>query len=349
MTPLKIVHYVNQFYGGIGGEDKAGVGPLVKEGPIGPGKVAQQALGEKGKIVATVICGDNYFAQDIEKATQEVMKLMEPFRPDVVIAGPAFFAGRYAVACGAVCKAAREKLGVPAVTGMYRENPAVDLYSKDVHIISTGQNAKDMGLVLPKMADLAARLAAGSKIGRPSEEGYFPRGFLVNEKRDRSSAERMVSMLLSKVKGEPFRTEVPLPDYDHVPPAIPVEDLRSATIALVTDGGLVPRGNPDRIEVERATRHGRYSIEGKQRLDPKEYGVSHAGYTNVFVEQDPHRLLPLDVMRELEAEGVIGKLYDAFFSTSGCASIIENVKRMGRTIAAELNGQGVRGVILTST
>jgi len=97
-----------------------------------------------------VICGDNYFAQDIEKATREVMGLIEPFRPDAVIAGPAFFAGRYAVACGAVCKAAGEKIGVPAVTGMYRENPAVDLYGKDVYIVQTGQNAKDMGWSSPR-------------------------------------------------------------------------------------------------------------------------------------------------------------------------------------------------------
>lgn len=346
---LRIVHYVNQFYGGIGGEDKAGIAPLVKEGPAGPGKVAQKSFMGMADIVATLICGDNYCAQDIEKATKELLRLMEPFRPDGLIAGPAFFAGRYAVACGALCKAAKERFGIPAVTGMYRENPAVALYSKHVHIVETGQTAKDMSVVLPKMVDLATRLALGSRIGRPEEEGYFPRGILVNEKRDQSSAERAVSMLLAKVKGIPFRTEVPLPDYDDVPPAKGVEDLRASTIALVTDGGLVPRGNPDRIEGERSTRYGRYSIEGLKRFDPREMAVTHAGYTNVFVEQDPHRLVPLDVMRDLEAEGVIGKVYDAFFSTSGCASILENVKRMGRAIAEELKSEGVQAVILTST
>lgn len=346
---LRVVHYVNQFYGGIGGEDKADMGPLVKEGPLGPGRVAQQALGEKGEIVATVICGDNYYSQDIIKATEEVLKLMEPFRPDAVIAGPAFFAGRYAVSCGAVCKGAMEKFGVPAVTGMYPENPAVDLYSKDVYIVETGRNAKDLGLVVPRMVDLAVRLAQGVNIGRPSDEGYFPRGILVNETRDRSSAETAVSMLLAKVKGMPFRTEVVLSSYDPVPPAKAVKDLKSATIALVTDGGLVPQGNPDRIEYQRSTRYGRYDIEGLQRLAPREFIAFHAGYTPVFVDQDPHRLLPLDVMRDLEKEGVIGKVYDAFFSTSGCASILENVKKMGRAIAEELNSKGVHAAILTST
>ena len=34
---LRILHYINQFYGGIGGEDKASVGLSTKDGPVGPG------------------------------------------------------------------------------------------------------------------------------------------------------------------------------------------------------------------------------------------------------------------------------------------------------------------------
>jgi glycine reductase len=156
-------------------------------------------------------------------------------------------------------------------------------------------------------------------------------------------------MLLAKVAGHPFESEVILPAYDYVPPAKGIKDLRAATIAIVTDGGLVPKGNPDGIEPERSTKYGRYSIEGIDRLNPDSYSVNHAGYTPVFVEQDPHRLVPVDVMRDLEREGVIGKLYDTFFSTSGCASILENVKRIGKGIAEELKAKGVQAAILTST
>jgi hypothetical protein len=42
-------------------------------------------------------------------------------------------------------------------------------------------------------------------------------------------------------------------------------------------------------------------------------------------------------------------LHEAFFSTSGCASIMENVKKMGQGIAGELKASGVQGAILTST
>jgi betaine reductase len=33
---LRVVHYVNQFFGGIGGEDQANVGVSVKTGAVGP-------------------------------------------------------------------------------------------------------------------------------------------------------------------------------------------------------------------------------------------------------------------------------------------------------------------------
>jgi betaine reductase len=346
---LKIVYYLNQFFGGIGGEDKADVGPRVKEGPVGPGRVAQQALGNNGNIIATVICGDNYFTEKIEAATEEVIKLVTTFEPDVLIAGPAFFAGRYAIACGAVCKTAGDRLGIPALTGMYRENPAVDLYRKDVYIVETESSAKKMAEVVSKMVGMGIRLARGQKIGRPSEEGYFARGILINEASEYSSAERAVSMLLAKVTGRPFESEVPLPDYESVPPAAALKDLQASTIALVTDGGLVPKGNPDRIEPERATKYGRYSIEGVDRLNPENYQVHHAGYTPVFVDRDPNRLLPVDVMRDLEAEGLIGKLHPLFYSTSGCASILSIVRTMGQSIAEELKASGVQAAILTST
>ena len=50
--------------------------------------------------------------------------------PDVVVAGPAFDAGRYGLACGRICQATVEELGVPGVTGLFPENPAVDLYRR---------------------------------------------------------------------------------------------------------------------------------------------------------------------------------------------------------------------------
>ena len=259
---LRVVHYVNQFFGGIGGEDKANVGPKIIDGPTGPGRAIQAALGERGQVVATVICGDNYFAENLEKACAEMIEMMRPLNPDVLIAGPAFEAGRYGVACGAICTAAKEKLGIPVVTGMYEENPGVDLYHKEVLIVRTGNSVRTMTESVGRMVALALKLAAGEPAGKPSEDGYVPRGIIVNETSENTGAERVVAMLLAKVQGSPFVSEVSQPKYEPVAPAPPIKDISRAVIALVTDGGLVPKGNPDRIESASATHFGKYSHRG---------------------------------------------------------------------------------------
>jgi len=199
------------------------------------------------------------------------------------------------------------------------------------------------------MVNIACRLVAKEEIGKPSLEGYFARGYLHNEVSDRIGAERVVSMLLAKLRGEPFQSEVPPPKYDRVKPASGLKDLHAATIALVTDGGLVPKGNPDRIQAREATRFGSYSFKDTGGLNPDDYEVNHVGYSPVFVLQDPHRLVPVDVMLDLEKEGIIGKLHKKFYSTAGAVCVVENIRKMGQAIAKELKEEGVSGVILTST
>lgn len=346
---IRVVHYLNQFFGGVGGEEHAGVGPRSEQGPVGPGNALQQALGAKGEVVATVLCGDNYFSERIEKAREEVYELVVSHRPDALVAGPAFQAGRYGVACGTICDLVQDRLGIPAVTGMHRENPGADLFKKGVYIVETGGSAIKMAEAVTKMVSILSRLVAGQKIGKPAEVGYLSRGVLVNEAMDQNAAERAISMLLAKIGEDDFETEVPLPSYERVERSPRLKDLRSATIALVTDGGLVPRGNPDKIEADRATRFGRYSIEKVNSLSPEDYEVHHSGYTGTFINQDPNRLVPVDVMREQERERKIGKLHHSFYTTSGCACILDNVKGMGKKIADELKREGVQGAVLTST
>jgi len=48
--PLRVVHYVNQFFGGIGGEDQAHVGVTVKAGAVGPGRLLEAALGDGARV-----------------------------------------------------------------------------------------------------------------------------------------------------------------------------------------------------------------------------------------------------------------------------------------------------------
>jgi glycine reductase len=296
-----------------------------------------------------VICGDNYFAEQPERATAEILDLIRPLAPNVFLAGPAYNAGRYGVACGALGKAVAAELQIPALSGMYRENPGVDLYRSDVVILETGDNARTMAPDLGRMVHLARQLVAGEPLGRPLETGYFSQGSVVAEVSERTTATRAVDMLLARLAGRPYFTEVELPSFTRVPPAPAIANLREATIALVTDGGLVPLGNPDSIENRAATRWGAYPITGVDALATGAYEVSHTGYDGSFVEADPHRLVPLDIARELEREHLFGHLHDEFLSTTGIGNPLENSRRLGREMGAHLKSAGVDGVILTST
>jgi glycine reductase len=348
MTTLRVVHYLNQFFAGIGAEDKADTSAGQRPGPIGPGRMLQQALGDRGQVVATVYAGDNYMAEK-PTATDEVVEMLGEHRPDVVIAGPAFSAGRYGVACGEVAVRARARLGVTAVTGMHVDNAAAEVYRTKVHIVSTQKTATGMNEALQTMARLALKLAAGAPLGAPAEEGYIPTGQRRFEVATRPAAERAVEMLLRKVRGEPYTTEWAVPRYNRVAAALPVREPGRATIALVTTGGLVRRGNPDRLESGYATKWLRYSIAGVDTLSPDDWQSVHGGFNTTRINEDPHRVLPLDVARELEREGAIGRLHSEFFTTTGNTSVIPTIRRFAQEMGRELKTAGVDGVILTST
>jgi glycine reductase complex component B subunit gamma len=344
----KVVHYVNQLFGGIGGEEKAGDGPQVKEGAIGPGKLMQSVLRDKADIVATMVCGDNYFVENKDDATQELARMIAPYHPDIFIAGPAFNAGRYGVACGEICKVFKNLLLIPAVTGMYEENPGVDLYKKEVYIIKTSDSAMGMTAAIPLMVKLGLKLLGKEHIGRPNEEGYFAQGFSRNDTLNKTAAERSVDMLLAKINNQPFQSELGVQHFEHVAPAAPVKDLSSTTICLITDGGLIPRGNPDKLLPRSAMRFGSYNIEGVTMLTPEAYEAYHVGHDTSAINEDPHRLVPLDVMRDLERERKL-RVHRSFITTAGVAASLANSQKVGKEIAEQLKAEGVGAALLTST
>ena len=349
MEKKRIVHYLNQFYGQIGGEDKADQIPIIRKQPVGPGIVFGNLLGTEAEIVATIICGDSYFAENQDAAMATILQIVDGFKPDGLIAGPAFNAGRYGLACGAVGETVRRELKIPVVTGMYPENPGAEMYHKPVYIIKTGINAASMRKTVPIMTALMKKLLNGEKIGFPEEEGYIPQGYRVNVWMDKSGADRGVDMLLKKLKDEPFTTELPMPVFDRVNPAGAIEDIKAAKIALITSGGIVPKGNPDRIESANASRYGKYDIHKIDDLTSEEFITVHGGYDPVYALEDPDRVLPLDAMRILEKEKAIGSLFNYFYATVGNTTSVSNSKKYGEAIARDMLENGIQGAIPTST
>lgn len=349
MEKLRVVHYINNFFAGIGGEEKADIPPMIKEGAVGPGLSLNAKLGDNGEIVATAICGDSYFGENLEEAKDALISMIKVYNPDVFIAGPAFNAGRYGVACGTIAKAVEEELKIPVITAMYKENPGVDMFKKDLHIIETAISAADMRNTVPKMVKLILKMAKGEEILSPKEEGYIERGIRVNYFNDKRGSDRAIDMLLKKVKGEEFTTEYPMPVFDRVDPNPAVKDLAHTKVAIVTSGGVVPQGNPDRIESSSATKYGIYDITGMNSLSAKDFMTVHGGYDRAFVTKNPNLVVPLDVMRDLEKEGVIGELANYFVTTTGTGTSVGNAKGFGEDFSKKLVADGVGAVILTST
>jgi betaine reductase len=346
---MRVIHYLNQFFGGIGAEEQAGMGLEVRDGAVGPGKLLEQLLGDEAQVIMTLVCGDNYAVEHEEELVASVLEKVCGTGADLFVAGPCFEAGRYGMAAGALCVAVQSHLDISVITGMSEENPGVDLYRDALYIINSGTNPVRMRDVLGKMATLGRKLVNKSAIGLPAEEGYLQRGLLRDQVVEQTAARRLIDMLVAKVKGEPFESEMLPMSFEAVPMPSGVKDLSKAKVMLITDGGLVPKGNPDKIYGTAATRWGSYSIEGRDDLRGEEYEISHGGYDARFVQEDPDRLVPLDAMREMEKSGVIGKLHDEFISTSGRANPLSNTRRLGREMAEKAKQEGIDAVILTST
>jgi glycine reductase len=346
--PVRVVHYVNQFFAGIGGEDKAGTAPLTMEGSIGPGRLLEQSSGGAIQVVGTVVCGDNFFVEDTASALETILEYVRSYQPEGFIAGPAFAAGRYGEACTAVCQAVKEKLGIPVITGLAPESPSVEENRRKFPILRTKNTAADMKNSMPQMGSILLQLVRGEDLTPDEMEKLYPRGFKKNIVVEVNAAERSIRMALAKFKGEPWQTEVTMVLQESVAPAPPAVQEKGIRIALVTDGGLVLKGNPEGMVGARSRRYCRIGIESWNRLEAEQVEIKHNGYDNRYVAEEPNRLLPLDALRELEqAEDV--RIHPYIYSTAGVSTAIDDAATMGRGIAEELIKAGVQAAILTST
>jgi glycine reductase len=337
---MKVVHYLNQFFAGLGGEEAAGSPPQRLDGAVGPGR----GLGLE--VASTLACGDDYFGEREDEAITLLLRFLDEDRPDVIVCGPSFGSGRYGYACGTLAREA-VRHGVPAVCGMDPESPGVAAAEGAAYIVPTSSNVAGMREALPRMADLAARLAAREELGPPEAEGYLPRGLRRNERTGATGASRAIDLLLDKLGGKTL-TEVEA-SFDRVPPPPPVRDLAAAKLALVTEAGCVPQGNPDGLSTIRARTWLRYPIGNEGTLSEGSYESVHGGFDVAAANADPNRLVPLDAVRLLQHEGRIGELHDWFYTTTGNGTPVATSVKFGQEIAEELKEAGVEAVVLSGT
>jgi betaine reductase len=341
---MRIVHYVNQFYAGLGGEAEAGIGPRVLDGTVGPGRLLAQLLGDEHEIVATLVCGDDYAATNTAVA-EELVGMAREAGAELLVAGPAFGSGRYGLACARLAAAAHAA-GLPALASMHPDNPGLS-DAGAVPVVAAGATSRQMRPTLQTVAAAIAKLATGAEL--TVDDGRVARAARTGRLVDQRAAGRAVELVLRRLGGDRESTEIPIGGFDVVEPAAPVEKVASATVALVTEGALVPAGNPDRLESARATRWLRYQIEGVDSLASGEWESVDGGFATTAANEDPNRILPLDTARILEREGAIGRLHNEFLVTVGNGTQVATARRFGVEWAAELRKAGVQAAILTST
>ena len=131
----------------------------------------------------------------------------------------------------------------------------------------------------------------------------------------------LIHILLAKIKGEPFETEV-VPERLEIVPCPPaIKDMSKCTICLVSDGGLVPKGNPDRMATRSNLIWNSYDL--KELF--KDYEVVHAGYFNDYILADPNRLLPVDALEEDVKEGKIKGIDHLTYAMPACTTVSKTV------------------------
>lgn len=345
---VRVVHFINQFFAGLGGEEAANRPVEVHREPLGATRGLIAALGDRAGVVATIVAGDNYMSDERERATAAVRAALRDLRPDVVVAGPAFEAGRYGLACAEVCRVAAAE-GMAAVTAMHPAAPAVAMYGRELLIVPTGPTAADMPRTLPALARLALKVARGEALGPAEVEGYLPRGFRKSGMRAEVGFTRALDMLEAKLAGRTWVSEIPYQAAEAVAPAPPVRDLSRTEIALVTTGGLVPKGNPDGQTSGNAQKYFRYPIDQLQALRTGEWEAYHVGYFTHLVDRNPNYVLPLGYMRELEKAGVVGAVHRYAYTLPGVSTPVATARRLGEGIAAQLRDGQVGGCLLVST
>ncbi len=352
---IQIVHVVNQFFAGLGAEEKAGLPVGVIEGSAGAARALETKLGDAAKIVCTIYVGDNYFHEHKEEALNAIIAAVRAADPRVLLAGPAFNAGRYGMTCVEVCNSIANELTLPCLTAMHAENPGVDAYRElanaRVYCLPTAETTAGMSDAMTRLALFAIRLSRGEDIGSARKEGYIGRGIRRIETTEHSGASRAIEMLLKKIKGEPFTSELPMETWDDAAPAPPLAHVNDRNIAMVTTSGVVPYGNPDKFKTYRNTYWRKYNIAELKELEPGKWEAVHGGYNVAFMNQNPHYGVPLDALRALEAEGAIGagRLYPAYYVIPGNQGSPTVMRRIGQEIAADLKKDGVEGVLFVAT
>lgn len=136
--------------------------------------------------------------------------------------------------------------------------------------------------------------------------------------------------------------------YDWSPGAAMIKPLSECRIAVVTTAALY---RPDQPPFDESIKGG----DASYRMIPSDTELSSlreshrsAAFDHTGVEKDKNLALPLDRLRELESEGVIGSINDRHFSMMGSVTAPGRVtSKTAPEVTELLLEDGVDAVLLT--
>lgn len=141
------------------------------------------------------------------------------------------------------------------------------------------------------------------------------------------------------------------PGYTEIPWATPSKPLAQSRVALLSTAGLSMAGDLP-FDMDRERREPLWGDPSWRRIradaTSSTVEVNHLHIKTDYIERDLNVALPLDRLRELVADGVVGSMADTHFSVMGYqgadTSVLEN--QSAPEIARSLLDEGVDLLLL---
>lgn len=151
-----------------------------------------------------------------------------------------------------------------------------------------------------------------------------------------------------------YQTSAP-PEVTVSPWSPVTKPLSESTFSLITTGGLFVKDVDPPFDLEREKAEPTWGDPSFRAiptdLKQADLGASHLHINTKFVLEDINRLLPIDRFRELEAEGIIGRLAPTAYSFMGFQGMPHDTsawaKIYGPQVVDQLKSEQVDCVLLT--
>ena len=134
---MKIILFFDQIQGGYGGKENRNHPLTIDKGGTGSATILEPSFKKiGGEIIATISCGDLYFAKNEEQNAKKIAAMAKKLGADIVFCGPCYNYEDYGTMAAKVCQLIREKTSVVALTAMSKENEkTIEEYKDSIPIV----------------------------------------------------------------------------------------------------------------------------------------------------------------------------------------------------------------------